>query len=157
MIGVASNIYSRRKTKDMTIQFDVKQTDDNNIVFVTDAEGNDFIRAPLLNKGTAFTKKERDEFSLNGLIPLRILSRGDYINDEVFTEATYTLSDLTPDKLISKGTIYPSFKNIREISAHIALITTRQITKEQGATEYNIEDIKSRMWKPGYHTIVKIE
>jgi len=74
MIGIASNIYSRRKTKDMTIQFDVKETDDNNIVFVTDAEGNDVIRAPLLNKGTAFTKKERDKFSLNGLIPPRILS-----------------------------------------------------------------------------------
>jgi len=84
-----------------------------------------------------------------------IISCGRYISDEVFTEAAYTLSDLTPDKLISKGTIYPSFKNIREISAHIALTTTRQITKEQGVSEYNIEDIKSRMWKPGYHTIVK--
>jgi len=58
----------------MTIQFDVKETDDNNIVFVTDAEGNDVIRAPLLNKGTAFTENERDEFGLNGLIPPRILS-----------------------------------------------------------------------------------
>jgi len=84
-----------------------------------------------------------------------IISCGRYISDEVFTEAAYTLSDLTPDKLISKGTIYPSFKNIREISAHIALTTTRQIAKEQGTTEYNIEDIKSRMWKTGYHTIVK--
>ena len=51
--------------------------------------------------------------------------------------------------------IYPLFKNIREISAHIALTTTRQIAKEQGTSEYNIEDIKSRMWEPRYHTILK--
>ncbi len=57
----------------MTVQFDVKE-DNNNIVFVTDAEGNDVIRAPLLNKGTAFTKEERNLFGLNGLLPPRILT-----------------------------------------------------------------------------------
>ena len=84
-----------------------------------------------------------------------ILSGGQYISDSVFTEAAYTLSELTPDTLISKGMIYPSFKHIREISAHIALATTHHIAEEQGTREYSIEDIKRRMWKPGYHTIVK--
>jgi len=86
-----------------------------------------------------------------------ILSGGHYISDEVFTEAAYTLSELTPDKLISRGIIYPSFKNIREISARIALVTTHQIAQEQGTAEYSIEDIKSRMWKPRYHPIIKTE
>ncbi len=86
-----------------------------------------------------------------------ILSGGHYISDEVFTESAYTLSELTPDKLISRGIIYPSFKNIREISAHIALVTTHQIAQEQGTAEYSIEDIKSRMWKPRYHPIIKTE
>jgi len=84
-----------------------------------------------------------------------IISCGSYINDEVFTEAAYALSDLTPDKIISKGMIYPSFKNIRDISAHIALATTRQIAKEQGTDEYSLEEIKLKMLKPGYHKIVK--
>jgi len=78
-------------------------------------------------------------------------------SDEVFTEAAYKLSELTPDKFISRGIIYPPFKNIREISAHIALVTTQQIAQEQGTTLYSIKDIKSRMWKPQYHPIIKTE
>ncbi|RLI60399.1 MAG: NAD-dependent malic enzyme, partial [Candidatus Asgardarchaeum californiense] len=84
-----------------------------------------------------------------------IISRGRYISDDVFTEAAYALSEHTSTKLISKGTIYPSFVNIREISASIALSTTHQIAKEQKTSEFNIDDIKSYMWKPGYHTLVK--
>ena len=60
--------------KNMPIHFDVKEMDDNTLVFVTDAEGNDVIRAPLLNKGTAFSEQERDTLGLNGLIPPRILN-----------------------------------------------------------------------------------
>ena len=84
-----------------------------------------------------------------------IISHGDYISDDVFTEAAYTLSDHISDELISKGTIYPSFNNIREISAKIALTTTNQIAKEQGTSEFKIEDIKKYMWKPSYHKLVK--
>jgi len=58
----------------MSLIFDVKEDKEGNIFFETNAEGNDVIRAPLLNKGTAFSKKERDVFGLNGLIPPRILS-----------------------------------------------------------------------------------
>jgi len=84
-----------------------------------------------------------------------IISRGRYISDDVFTEAAYTLSEHTSDRLISKGTIYPSFAQIRDISASIALATTHQIAKEQKTSERSIEDIKSHMWKTGYHSIVK--
>jgi len=58
----------------MAIQFDVKEDDNKNILFITDAEGNDVIHTPLLNKGTAFSKEERDLFYLNGLLPPRILT-----------------------------------------------------------------------------------
>ena len=44
----------------MAIQFEVTEDKNDDIIFATDAEGNDVIRAPLLNKGTAFTKDERD-------------------------------------------------------------------------------------------------
>jgi malate dehydrogenase (oxaloacetate-decarboxylating) len=84
-----------------------------------------------------------------------ILSGGNYISDNVFTEVACTLAELTPDNLLSKGMIYPSFKDIREISVHIALTTTHHIAEEQGTIEYTLEAIKKRMWKPGYHPIVK--
>ena len=58
----------------MTVHFDVIEDDQENILFVTSAEGNDIIRAPLLNKGTAFTKEERDKFKLHGLLPPHVLS-----------------------------------------------------------------------------------
>jgi len=58
----------------MKITFDVKEDANHAIVFQTNAQGNDVIRSPLLNKGTAFTPEERSEFGLNGLIPPRVLT-----------------------------------------------------------------------------------
>ena len=58
----------------MVIQFDVKENKKNGIIFISDAEGNDVIQAPLLNKGTGFTEEERKIFGLGGLIPPRFLS-----------------------------------------------------------------------------------
>ena len=85
-----------------------------------------------------------------------ILSKGDYINDSVFTEAAYTLSKMTSEDLIKKGTVYPSFKEIRDISANIALSTANQIADEQGTKQFTLQEIKSKMWKPVYHNIEKI-
>ena len=58
----------------MTLKFDIKEDKNHNITFLTNAEGNDVLRAPLLNKGTGFTKEERDRLKLNGLVPPRILT-----------------------------------------------------------------------------------
>ena len=35
----------------------------------TSLSGYELLNDPLLNKGTAFTEKERDEFDLHGLLP----------------------------------------------------------------------------------------
>jgi len=85
-----------------------------------------------------------------------IISKGKYISDSVFTEVAHTLSELTPQKFIKKGTLYPSFKDIREISAHIALATTQQIAMEQETKEFSMAEIKSKIWNPNYHPIIKI-
>jgi len=58
----------------MTVHFDVIEDDNGKVLFVTSAEGSDVTRAPLLNKGSAFTKEERDIFGLHGLIPPHVLS-----------------------------------------------------------------------------------
>ena len=71
----------------MAILFDVVEDKNNNILFITNAEGNDVIRAPLLNKGTACTKNERDLFKLHGLLPPRILTIDQHI-EKVYQKYT---------------------------------------------------------------------
>ena len=83
-----------------------------------------------------------------------ILSKGQYISDNVFTEAAKTLSELTPLSLIRKGTVYPLITDIRKISTNIAYSTIEQIANEQDTPRLNLEQIKSLMWKPQYHPIV---
>ena len=47
-----------------------KKTDANGEPYLeVDQAGSDLLHNPLLNKGTAFTAVERDEFGLNGLLP----------------------------------------------------------------------------------------
>ena len=58
----------------MKIKFQVEEDEEYNIIFNTNAEGNDIIRSPLLNKGTAFSEEEREKFQLDGLIPPHVLN-----------------------------------------------------------------------------------
>jgi malic enzyme len=58
----------------MLVHFDVIEDVDGSIEFVTNIDGKDVIHTPILNKGTAFTKDERHELSLYGLIPPRVLT-----------------------------------------------------------------------------------
>lgn len=85
-----------------------------------------------------------------------IVSQARYISDAIFTEAAYVLSNCTPKKLVSRGTIFPPIAEIRDISAKIALTTANQIAVEQKSSEFKIEDINSVMWEPQYHPLVKM-
>ena len=85
-----------------------------------------------------------------------IISNGNHISDSVFTESAYCLSEMTPKKLIEKGTVYPLIKDIRNINANIAYITAQKISEEQSTKQYSLEEIKQYMWKPHYHPLIKI-
>ncbi len=84
-----------------------------------------------------------------------IVSKADYISDEVFTKAAYTLADLTPDSLLKKNVVYPNIKEIRKISAHIAHATSKQISIEQEKKALSLKVIKEMMWKSVYPIIEK--
>jgi malate dehydrogenase (oxaloacetate-decarboxylating) len=86
-----------------------------------------------------------------------IISKGDYICDSVFTETAYTLSNLTTDDMLKKECLYPSFDEIRNISANIALVTIKEISMEQGTPDYSLDQIKKIMWKPDYNEMIKID
>ena len=86
-----------------------------------------------------------------------IISQAKYLSDMIFTEAAYTLSNCTSEDLISKGVVFPSVKDIRNISGQIALVTANLIAKEQYSEEFDIKKINSMMWKTKYHPLIKIE
>ena len=85
-----------------------------------------------------------------------ILSNADYISDATFIESAYSLSRMTPEHLVKNGIVYPPVSEIREISANVALATANIIAEEEGTYRFNMEDIRSAMWKPAYPPIVKI-
>ncbi|HXJ40484.1 MAG TPA: NAD-dependent malic enzyme, partial [Bryobacteraceae bacterium] len=60
--------------------------------FETALNGLQLINDPLLNKGTAFTEEERDEFALHGLLPPHVGSLDDQIARRlhVFRDLTST-------------------------------------------------------------------
>ncbi len=84
-----------------------------------------------------------------------IISKADYISDEVFTIAAYMLADLTSESLLKKKMVYPTLKDIRNISAHIAHATSKQVSTEQQKKELSFEEIKEMMWKPVYPKVEK--
>ena len=86
-----------------------------------------------------------------------ILSHADYISDDVFIEAAYTLSDFTSQDRISRGTVYPSITHIREISARIALATANKIAEDEGTYRFTLDDIRAKMWYPRYPRIIKVD
>lgn len=85
-----------------------------------------------------------------------ILSKAKYISDQVFTKAAYALADLTPGSLLKKQLVYPDIKDIRNISAHIAFATSKQVSIEQKTKQLSLKEIKNKMWKPIYPKIEKI-
>lgn len=112
---------------------------------------------PFQYKGKTITIGQGNNFFIFPGVGLgAILSQGQYINDSVFTEVCYTLSDLTDEKLVKNHTLYPPYSTIRDISAHIALTTTQEIASDQDTKEYSLKDIKKYMWEPGYHPLQKI-
>ena len=42
-------------------------------------QGNSILNDPILNKGTAFTKAERNKFDLIGLLPPRVFSQKEQV------------------------------------------------------------------------------
>ncbi len=62
----------------MSTKLDVKK-DKNNFKFLTTLDGYEIIRNPLLYKGTAFTREERKNLGIQGMIPPGVLTLKDQI------------------------------------------------------------------------------
>jgi malate dehydrogenase (oxaloacetate-decarboxylating) len=58
----------------MNVELDIIEDEEGRISFVTNTDGKDIIHTPILNKGSGFTKEEREIFHLDGLLPPRCLT-----------------------------------------------------------------------------------
>jgi malate dehydrogenase (oxaloacetate-decarboxylating)(NADP+) len=87
-----------------------------------------------------------------------IYSKSQLVTDKMFLEAAKVLTSFVTDEDLSNGTVYPSFDNIRDISAAIATAVTN-IAIEDGLSEKNKkpsmeEHIKEKMYQPDYPTLL---
>ena len=92
-------------------------------------------------------------------VGLGILASGSrLVTDEMFLTAARTLAELVTETDLAKGRIYPSLKQIREVSVAIAVAVAR-VAEESGlATETLPADsqsaIRELMYQPNYVSLV---
>lgn len=71
-------------------------------------QGNALLRTPYFNKGSAFTKEERDTFKLHGLLPANVQT----LDEQV--KRAYAQYQSRPDDL-AKNTFMTSMKEQNEV------------------------------------------
>jgi malate dehydrogenase (oxaloacetate-decarboxylating) len=71
-------------------------------------QGNSLLRTPYFNKGSAFTKEERDNFKLHGLLPTNIQT----LDEQV--KRAYAQYSSRPNDL-AKNTFMTSLKEQNEV------------------------------------------
>ncbi|HLO12893.1 MAG TPA: NAD-dependent malic enzyme [Pseudoneobacillus sp.] len=71
-----------------------------NNVIITTLKGKEVLSNPFLNKGTAFTKEEREDLGLDGLLPPRVLTLAEQV------KKTYEQYSMRTTNLFKNGVLY---------------------------------------------------
>ncbi len=88
-------------------------------VIITTLKGKEVLSNPFLNKGTAFTKEEREELGLDGLLPPRVLTLAEQV------DRAYEQYSMRTTNLFKSGQLYDLYnRNIvlfyRLLKNHLA-------------------------------------
>jgi hypothetical protein len=136
----------------------------------TSSRGIDILNSSNLNKGIAFTKKERKDFGLVGLLPEGVetldgklervrrhlehfymfptvglavyVTRPKRITDEVFIVAAQASADQVSQEQRDHGMLFPSQANILEVEVAIATRTAAFMFDSGLATVQRLADIR---------------
>jgi Malic enzyme, NAD binding domain len=107
----------------------------------TSFSGYHLLRDPMLNKGTAFSDAERDEFDL-------------HVSDTMFMAAALALAEASPTRQDKTASLLPPVAALREVSFKVALAVGLRAQEEglaakteRGALE---AAIRAKMWTPAY-------
>jgi malate dehydrogenase (oxaloacetate-decarboxylating)(NADP+) len=87
-----------------------------------------------------------------------VYSKAKIVSNRMFLEAAKVVADAVLDEELERGTIYPSFKRIRDVSVNIAAAVT-QIAVEDGDVPGNLltnihREIRKLMYEPDYPTFL---
>ena len=86
-----------------------------------------------------------------------IYSKSHLVTDKMFLEAAKVLSSFVSEADLSNGTVYPSFDNIREISAAIATAVTNiaidERLSQKKKTPSMMDHISKKMYQPDYPSL----
>src|SRR5574342_404991 len=88
-------------------------------VIITTLKGKEVLSNPFLNKGTAFTKEEREDLGLDGLLPPRVLTLDEQVN------RVYEQYSMRTTNLFKHGLLYDLYnRNVvlfyRLLKEHVA-------------------------------------
>lgn len=97
--------------------------------------GRALIGQPLLNKGTAFSEEEREQFGLHGLLPARVST----IDEQVALELEH---------------LYPPIADLRQIARRIGVAVGRRLRDTGYGRQFRDEAIEpavdGAIWAPDY-------
>lgn len=121
------------------------------------ASGSPF--APVEFDGKRFVPGQGNNAYIFPGVGLGILASGSrLVTDEMFLTAARTLAELVTETDLAKGRIYPSLKQIREVSVAIAVAVARVAEQSGLATETLPADsqaaIRDLMYQPNYVSLV---
>jgi len=121
------------------------------------ASGSPF--APVELNGKRFVPGQGNNAYIFPGVGLGILASGSrLVTDEMFLTAARRLAELVTETDLAKGRIYPSLKQIRDVSLSIAVAVARVAERSGLATETLPDDvrgaIKQLMYEPNYVSLV---
>ena len=121
------------------------------------ASGSPF--KPVEFNGKRFVPGQGNNAYIFPGVGLGVIASGSrLVPDEMFLAAAHTLADLVTETDLEQGRIYPSLKQIRDVSVAIALAVVRVAEQNGLATEKLPSDaqsaLKALMYQPNYVSLV---
>jgi malate dehydrogenase (oxaloacetate-decarboxylating)(NADP+) len=114
---------------------------------------------PITIDGLSFVPRQgNNSYIFPGVGLGVIVSQASRVTDEMFMAAATTLAEQVTQEDLRQGSLYPPLKNIREVSAHIA-VAVAEVAHRRGFARTSkpsdlLAQVRSQMYEPRYASYV---